>query len=238
MILLASYASAVTIAALWLWLNSSAARPHELESLPDVAPLEPNEFRYAPQNASMPQGHTLPLGAAQQLGYIKVEPLRVTRGPVRFSHYSDQAQSKPPTAPVLKLWLRFTNVSSDQLIAPLDRDLLLTRSYQHEQDAVLANQLVLPADKASGKPGYVIDHPLTSEWDLAGQKLGHRLKPGESVETYIPLEPGSADHLAGDLLWRVHFRKGYHDATGHGVTTMIEVPFSITDVQPESATPT
>jgi hypothetical protein len=236
LILLASYASAMTIAFLWLWMARNTARPHELESLPDVAPLGPNEFRYAPQNASMPAGHTLPLGAQKQLGYIKVEPLRVTRGPVQFAHYSDPSQSKPPTGPVLKLWLRFTNVSTDQLIAPLDAELLLTRSYQIESDIVLANQLLLPADKTSRKPAYVIDHPTTSEWDLAGQKLGHRLAPGESLETYIPLEPGSDAHLTGHLLWRVHFRKGYHDANGHGVTTMIEVPFSVADIQPEPAT--
>jgi hypothetical protein len=234
MILLASYASAITIAFLWMWLSRNTARPHELESLPDVAPLGPNEFRYAPQSATMPRGHTLPLGTARQLGYIRVEPLRVTRGPVQYAHYSDQTQSKPPTPPVLRLWLRFTNVSSDQQIAPLDAPLLLTRSYQVESDTVLANQLLLPADRTSQKPAYVLDHPLTSEWDLAGQNLGHRLKPGESLETYIPLEPGSNDHLTGDLLWRVHFRKGYHDATGNGVTTIIEVPFSTADIQPDS----
>lgn len=233
-ILLISYASAVTLACLWLLISRGMARPHELENLPDVAPLNANEFRYAPQSATMPRGHTLPIGGEQQLGNIRVEPLRVTRGPVAFTHFSDATQSKPPTEPVLKLWLKFTNVSEDQQIAPLDATLLFTRNVDIDTDTVQANQLILSAaDKVGQKPAFVLDQPVTSDWDLAGQQLGQRLKPGESLETYIPIDPGSADQLTGDLLWRVHFRKGFNDQTGHGVTTMIEVPFAQSDVESE-----
>lgn len=236
LILLGSYASAVTLAWVWLWLASQNARPHELESLPDVAPLNANEFRYAPQSASMPRGHTLPLGTAQQLGAIRVEPLRVSRGVVEFTHYSAAGSTRPATAPVLKLWLRFTNVSDDQLIAPLDSKLLFTRKYNDLGETELANQIVFPAERkaSGGSLAFMIEHPETSEWDLKGQQLGYRLKPGESLETYLPTQPGSADNLTGDLLWRVHFRKGYHAPTGHGVTTMIEVPFRETDISDEA----
>lgn len=235
LIVLASYASAVTIGFLWMWATRDSAEPHELESLPDVAPLKPNEFRYAPENAAMPRGHTLPLGDSEQYGHIEVEPLRITRGPVEFSHYASDEETRAPTEPVLKLWVRFTNRSDDQLIAPLDPVLLFTRTYQVETDTVLANQLVLPARSKSGaSAAHVLDHPVTSEWDLAGQQLGYRLKPGESMETYIPLDPRADIPPSQDLLWRVHFRKGYNDQTGHGVTTMIEVPFSSRDVRSET----
>lgn len=236
LILLASYASAVTLALGWLWMNRQTAQPHELESLPDVAPLDANEFRYVPQSAVMPPGHTLPLGGRQQLGFIEVEPLRVTRDPVEFTHYENPGDSRPPTVPVLKLWVRFTNVSKDQLIAPLDATLLFTRSYQSESDTILSNQLLLPADKAAGEaPAYMLDHPLSSEWDLKDQRLGYRLKPGESMETYVPVDPASTNSLMGDLVWRLHFRKGYNPQTGHGVTTMVEIPFDASQVVSESS---
>ena len=140
---------------------------------------------------------------------------------MEFTHYENPANTRPPTGPVLKLWVRFTNLSEDQRIAPLDATLLFTRSYQSETDTLLANQLVLPADKAAdAPPAYVLDHPQSSEWDLKGQRLGHRLKPGESLETYVPVDPESSAALTGDLVWRLHFRKGYNPQTGHGVSPL------------------
>ena len=238
LILLASYASAITLGFLWLLLTRQSADPHELESLPDVAPLDPNAFKYVPQNASMPSGHTLPLGQEERFGHVLVRPLRVTRGPVEFVHYSDGSQTRPKTEPVYKLWLRFKNVSDDQLIAPLDNRLLFKRKYDELGEPELANQLLYVAgsDSAEGRRAFVLDHPESSEWDLKGQQLGLGLKPGESIETYIPTQPGDGSELSGELLWRVHLRKGYHADTGHGVTTLIEVPFHAGDVQTEQTT--
>jgi hypothetical protein len=240
-VLLAAYASAMTIFCLWLLYQDRSPAPHVLESLPDVAPLKENEFRYAPASASMPPGHVLPLGSSQRLGHIRVEPLRITRGPVRYVHFSgDLRLKRPPTDAVLKLWLRFTNVSRDQVIAPLDAVLLFSRSLNGSDDSLLCNHIVRPAASAVGPDDDtqsvvpVLDHPLTSEWDLEGQSLGRALAPGESVETFVPLSVAETGLTAGAQRWRLHIRKGFHAASGHGVTTMFEVPFEITDVQPES----
>ncbi len=237
LIVLASYASAVTIALLYLLATDMSGRAHDLESLPDVAPLDVAEFQYAPQQASLPPGHELNIGESRQYGYIRVEPLRVTKGMVEFVHFSGHAlPSAPESVPAFKLWVRFTNVSKDQRIAPLDRLLLFKRDYLDESDQVLSNNFIKGrADRAETQPLlFVLDHPLTSEWNLKQQSLGVRLNPGESVVAFLPSQSEGMADVHGDLLWRMHIRKGYHAATGHGVTTLVEVAFNEDEIETET----
>lgn len=238
LVTLASYASAVTIVLLYLLIQRATADPSVLESLPDVPPLRQNEvMRRVPVNAEMPPGHTLRLGQEQRFGNILVEPLRVVREPLAFVHYSDRSNlTKPSTEPVLKLWVRFTNESHDQSIAPLDGQLLFTRDYQDETGEMQANQFVCSLDtkRAAGEPVLVYDHSASGEFDLVDQQLGRVLQPGESFETYIPTTEEALDSLTGQLVWRVHFRKGY-SPKGYGVTTVVEVRFDKSDIHSGSS---
>ncbi|QDU40264.1 hypothetical protein Mal4_46200 [Maioricimonas rarisocia] len=232
-VVLASYASAITLVAVYLWLKlaSAAAHPHHLESLPDVKPIPDGQFSEYDAAASMPAGHTLKLGESQTFGSIEVEVLRVTEDPIRFTHFSgDASRKRSASEPVLKLWLRFTNVSDEQVVVPLDAELLLKRAVNSNGEMLANNFVIRAEDKPAGEPRvFLFDHPMTSEWDLAQQELGRALEPGESFETYIPSAMDGLDQLDGDLLWRVHFRKG-HSPKGYGVTTLIEVAFSRSDV--------
>ncbi len=234
LILLASYASAVTLACLYLLMTVMQSRSHELENLPDVEPLEANEFRYAPQHALLPAGHTLPLGQQQQFGHILVEPLRITREPLEYVHFSGDTKQKHESTPsVLQLWVRFTNVSHDQVIVPLDRTLLFKREFDDESSQFLTNNFIR-SDRASsgdGSMAYILDHPLSSEWDIRNQHLGERLEPGESVEVFLPSQPEGLDQLDGPSVWRMHIRKGFHTPTGHGVTTLVDVVFDTQQIE-------
>lgn len=226
LVALISYASAATVGLVYLYSLYRSPNPHSLESLPDVPPLEEHEvFRWTPVESPMPPGHTLRLGEARRFGNIVVEPLRVDRGPLTFSHYSGTGEhQRAGSAPVLKLWVRFTNVSQDQRIAPLDARLLFARKGHGE--TTQANHLVFRRDvkDRNGPVVFAYDEPTTSEWDLAGQQLGRVLAPGESVETYLPTTEEGLEGLTGELLWRMHFRKGY-SPQGYGVTTLVEVAF-------------
>ena len=143
-------------------------------------------------------------------------------------HYSGSGESRPPTGPVLKLWLRFRNVSDDtsQVFMPLGRDIVFNRgttsrdSHQQRSNNFVYSQGVTPQP---GKVELLFDHVVDGDWDLAGQNLDRVLKPGESLETYLPTSESAASRLTGDLVWRIHFRKGVHPATRHGVTTLIDV---------------
>jgi hypothetical protein len=230
---LISYASAATLALIYLLFAISRSRPHALESLPDVPPLDVEHgevMKLAPADADLPPGHRLELGESRRFGNILVEPVRVVREPIAFEHFSGQTSvSKPPTRPVLKLWLRFTNVSDNQTIAPLDPNLVFRRAML--DSGPQANQIIRNVADQKGDVAQVLlyDHPISSEWDLSDQQLGVPLAPGESLETFLPSEEAGAD-LTGLLVWRVHFRKGY-SPRGYGVTTLVDVEFDAPTVQ-------
>jgi hypothetical protein len=174
----------------------------------------------------MPIGHTLRLGESQRFGNLRVEPLRIVREPGEFAHFSGQArQPRQPTRPILKLWLRFTNVAPAQAIPPLDPHLVFSRRFNSRGEVEAKNFVCRAADTARGRRlVFLYDHPETSEWDFVGQQLGRVLQPGESFDTFIPSTEEGLDQLTGELLWRVHFRKGY-SPRGYGVTTLVEVAF-------------
>lgn len=237
-LVLASYASAITLAFLFLLLLLSRMKTHPLENLPDVVPKIQNgevALEVAPPQADVPRLHVLPLGTTRRFGSVNVTPLRVTAGPLRFEHVlRDPTAARAASEPVLKLWLRFENVSGAQTFSPLDGLLLFKRHYQ-DAGTVLTNQFLCRAEerRRGGDLRYVFGLSPSSEFQIQGQNLGAVLRPGESVEMFVPSEEG-IDDLTGRLVWRVHFRKGYHPWTRHGVTTLIDVPFRRDDVQTES----
>lgn len=234
-----SYASAATIALIYVllaWLNS---RAHQLESLPDLRPeLHDGKAALilAPEDAPMPPGHTLALGETRRFGSVEVTPLRVTRGTIEFEHFSGRPDyRRAPSGPVLKLWLRFRNVSQDQRFAPLDRLLLLTRTFDQFGGDPRANNFVAPVDqkRRDGHRVFVYDLPVDGEYALVGQDAGKEIGPGEELVTFIPTTEEGLSALQGPLVWRVQFRKGYNPDSLRGVTTLIEVTFDSDEIQSE-----
>lgn len=237
-VLLLSYASAVTIALVVVLILLVVRREHALESLPDLKPkIRDKEvaLELVPEGAEMAYGHTLRLGESRRFGSVSVTPLRVTRGSLSFVHFSgDASNRRPATGPVLQLWLRIENVSSDQAFPPLDRKLILTRVAGDENLCHWrANNFVYVAAEKSenvGRHVLVYDLPEESSWEWSGEASDHVLKPGETLEACIPSAEEGIDDLQGDLLWRVHFRKGYHPESLRGVTTLIEVAFNSSEI--------
>lgn len=237
--MVASYASAMTLAFVFLLLTLGRIKTHPLENLPDVVPKIQKSgevaLQVAPPEANVAPGHLLALGESQRFGSLKVTPLRVTQGPLRFEHMLNDSAGRSTTEPVLKLWLRFENVSRDQEFMPLDSVLLFKRHYGDFGSRVLTNQFLCRADqrRRDGDLHHLYELSATSEFRIAGQNLETELGPGKSFETFIPSDE-HIDDLVGDLVWRVQFRKGYHHHTRHGVTTLIDVPFRRSDVKNES----
>lgn len=242
--LVASYASAVTLAFLiYLWMTMGPD-PHQLESLPDVIPKEKTkgviERNVVSENAPMPLGHTLELGQTQRFGNLEVTPLRVTREPLEFEHYAGEtSQTRPPSAPVLKLWLRFKNVSTDQEFMPLGADLVFHRGATKKSQRMRANNFVCKIDEKNkdGNLVMVYDHIIEDVWNLKGQNIERGLEPGDAFETFIPSADEGLDALTGKLIWRVHLRKGLNAKTGWGITTLIEVEFESGEIKSGSIAP-
>jgi hypothetical protein len=167
-----------------------------------------------------------------------VTPLRVERGPLEFEYFDAAADiTRPASDIVLKLVLRFENVSNDQEFTPLDAHLVFNKqSDSRRRAAAKANNFVCRADEKLDVARHVFVYDLSpdSTWLIRGENLGRDLKPGESVEAFIPTSEEGLDALAGPLLWRVHFRKGYNPTSLRGVTTVIEVPFRSEDIVPST----
>lgn len=239
-ILLASYASAVTLALILVLFQQGqrTGDPAQLESLPDIPPEQIDSLTFVPADVALPPGHRLELGESQRFGNLLVEPLRITRGPVVFEHYSgDAARLREDSEPVWKLHLRVTNVSEDQEIPPFDRHLTLRWVAVPNSSQEAFNNYITKRDADSGDVQRVslFRLPASSEWNIQGEHLGKILKPGESYETFLASEPVGLEELPEDVVWRVQIRKGF-GPSGNGVTTVFEVAFNKSDVQSAGST--
>ena len=146
-----SYASAVTLACLYLlWqvLAGGNVNP-DLESLPDLEPPTPKAGKVLTlwsisSNAPMNPGHTLKLGESQRYGSLRVTPIKVVREPIEFVHFDPSVKfERMKTAPVLKLYLKFENVSKDQEFKPLDDKLVYVREpHKKLTDVDVANNFL------------------------------------------------------------------------------------------------
>lgn len=240
-VLVLSYASAVTLAALYLgWqVTNGAGSASELESLPDVKPARGANgaigMDLVPVAAEMPAGHTLALGETRRFGNLEVTPVKVTRGPVKFEFYAgDDSQTKEDGDEILQLWFQFRNVSEDQSIAPLDA-LVFRRLLADDVNSIDRANTFVCATSQKKESGFRV---LTYEWNdrdiwnLRDQDVEYEIPPQETFETYVPTtEEGVAELLSdeGPYTWRVQFRKGYSPRQ-YGVTTVIEVEFDKADI--------
>ncbi len=236
-VLVASYASAVTLAFLYIWWRGSVATL----DLPDIRPKIDKNGQYGLSlipESPLPPAFRLKLGESKRYGNLMVTPLKVTKGPLEFVHFGDEKQTKPATqAPVLKLWVKFENVSSDQTFPVLDEQLLFQRVRDKDnptQDRS-NNYVCLQSErKRMGKRIPVYTFPIKGDWLLKGQQLDTPVKPHEAWETYIPSNDEDLSELKGPLTWRVHFRKGYNPESYRGVTTLVEVEFDSKDIEADA----
>lgn len=226
-----SYTILITFGLAWAIYRIFTAQTSNLESLPDIKPLKENVRNYVPQKAAMPPGHTLELAQTQRFGNIEVTPLKVTKDNLEIEGWD-------PEGPVLKLYLKFKNVSNDQTIVPLDGELLFDQNRRRSgpSEGPPANQFICKASEKRKNGEVVLVYARLADLDFKfrNQNLGRALKPGEEVTMYIPSETEGLEYLEGDLIWRVHFRKG-HSPKNYGVTTVFEVKFNSSDIQTNSA---
>lgn len=234
LIAVGSYASCVTLVLLYMLIRGQASN---LESLPDLVPPRGENGKvgmvYNPPKNSVAPGHVLTLGQTRRFGNVNVTPLKVTRGPVKFEHqFSQPGMTREPTPPLLKLWVKFENVSRNQTFTPLDPYLLFSRRSSALSGPIHANSFVATlADQRKGDPiSLIYEMSQDSEFRMVGQNLSIDLEPGEKLETFIPAEKDATD-LSGDMVWRFQFRKGYNPRSKRGVTTLIDVRFNSSEIK-------
>ena len=236
----AGYAIALTLLFLGLLFTGriSLFGNNALESLPDLRPLAPNEFRKVPDGAELPDGHVLRIGESRRFGDVMVTPVRLTREPLQFQGFlSGAIEAKLTTAPVLKLWITFENVSDDYAFPPFDAGLMSNRTPADSKEAAtLANTFLtigIPSGDSATTRRLNFLHTLDSNFVIVGQESAKSLMPGESLTTFIASSDEEGDFKTDDrtlFVWRVQFRKGVNVSSGNGVTTLIDIEFSGADV--------
>lgn len=239
-----SYSSTVTLVCVYLgWL---LMQRNPTLDLPDLAPPSKGENRvttllYVPAESMVHPAQQLMLGETRQYGALRVTPLRVTRGPLEFDLSGPaEGELRPPTKPVLKLHLQFENVSTSQEVIPLDRQLVFTKEPDRRHFGQFkANNFLCAAVDRSEPKRHVLVYDLSpaSEWMIRGENIDQPLPPGKSIVSFIPTTEEGWDALSGELVWRVHLRKGYNPGSLRGVTTLIEVNFNSSEIVDDSDAP-
>lgn len=214
MMLLASYASAVTLGLIWvLWTGRRVREGPEPDFLPP-ADTRPDPGRRADRShrliAPPPVAaeHLTTLGKMVRLGLIEATPLSITSGPVALDRGVVQRETKSGGDDALKLRLRLRNVSTETVIAPLDEAFLRERVSADPDSFIETN---------GGGPSIAM-YPLAveSEWSIAGQEI-RELKPGEVLETVVVSAPESRAKTSPEMTWRVRLRTDINHTDDLGV---------------------
>jgi len=239
---LPGYAIAVTLLLILLAITgriSLFSSAHPLESLPDVRPLQPGEFQIIPPDAPLPPEHALKLNESRRFGDVILTPLKVTHEPVTFEHFQTHTPEPRMTSDaVLKLWLRFENVATNYAFLPYDTTLMSLRHPEFATDESTRANSGLNMSGTDAAPRILnFLHPAGSNFLLTGQNVSHPVKPGEAVEVFVAsAELPETELTQSSWTWRVQFRKGVHQPSGHGVTTVVDVAFDTSEIQ-MAATP-
>jgi hypothetical protein len=201
LILLGSYASALTLALLWLILTGRVrgrepAAPATLptDSRPDLiqAPIRSERPPIAPDRLTT-------IGRPIRVGSLELTPLGVRVGRVTLVHaIAGRRQTRPGGSNALSLRLRLRNLSVKDPLIPLEREDV------REPDRGLPASFLETAEV-----GTIDVFPLAaqSEWSIEGQSFP-RLEPGEQAETVIVSEPDALGRVADPLTWRMRVHTG------------------------------
>ncbi len=210
MVLLGSYASAVTIAlAVLLWMGF-AKRPTTAPTLPNDSRIDP--ARRAASLPALADDRRVAIGHAVTVGSLEITPEGVEAGPVNLVRPDGGHRDGGPAALILKL--RLKNVSADATFAPLDPE------FVRNPDRGLCDTLI---ETPSG-PVEMYPLSVASEQRIEGQSFA-ALKPGEGRGVVLVSEADSRAKAEGAMTWRVRLRVD----PDHSI--VLGVPFSGDEVK-------
>lgn len=212
-LLLASYASAVTLGLVWVLWSGRKVR----EDVPDVSPTadaRPDPGRRADRShrveppKPIPAEQTTTLKQAVRIGQIEVTPLDITSGTVVLERNFNGRETRRGGSRALKLRLRLKNVSTDTVLAPFDE------AFVRERVGEVPDSYVETGD---GGPVIAL-FPLAveSELSIVGQSF-RELRPGEDFETVVVTVPDALVKMTSEMTWRVRLRTDVNHTDDLGV---------------------
>ncbi len=212
-VVLASYASALTLALGWLIWNGALNRPMQVvdrSGSVDSAASAATPIRVAP-------GLLAVLGQSLRVGELEWQPLNV-----RFERPALVTEKGRPRRTIesesLALRVRVRNLSQSARFAPLDPAFVRTPDQGPPESGIEAG------DRQIGP------YPLAvqSDWRIRGESF-EPLAPGEERTLLFFSEPIEPSELSPRMLWRLRVR------VRTGQTELLGVPFQAGDIRPAVA---
>lgn len=207
MVLLASYASAMTLALVWTLWKDNAREKATRDMEPNPAVVVPSASARQiglSRKVELPEPilgeHFARFGQPLVIGSLEITPLDVKRQDVqllRSNPYSPPARREGgKRALILRLKLR--NLTNDSVFAPLDQ------SYVRERGKQIVDTYLQTFDQ---ERIYPFPLAVESEWSIVGQDFTE-LRPGESRTVAIVSAADAPPDSAGPFTWRVRLRTG------------------------------
>jgi hypothetical protein len=220
-VLLGSYASAMTLACLWLVWQARRPEPPAADTIPSNSrPDLPSVNPAAPSAPiALPQDRITTLGQPLRRGAVELTPLEVRVGQVELAHVGvgGEADWRDGGPGALFLHIRLTNTSSDAAFAPLEA------AFVREPDRGRPESFL---ESPTGERIDTYPLPQASEWTIVGQSF-RELQPGESFETVLVSTAESAARFGPEMTWRVRLRTD----PAPGRTEMVGVRIRSSEVQ-------
>jgi hypothetical protein len=212
--LLASYASAVTLGLVWVvWSGRSLTHP-KVEPASTVAAdtssdpgLRAESSRRIATLPPIPSDRLTTLGRPIRIGQLEVLPLEVTTGRVTLVRVIKPVKVDKGAVAALKLRIRLRNQSPDAVFAPLDEAFLRERE-RGERDSFI--------DAGQGRRIEMFPLAVESEWAIQGQQF-RELGPGEAFETTVVSAANARGAVSPEMTWRIRLRTGINKTDVLGV---------------------
>jgi hypothetical protein len=200
-VILGSYASAVTLALVWMIITGRAhfspltAPTIAADSRPD---LGADGKRALPPLDPIPNDRIASLGKAIRLGQIEITPLELRSGSVRLLHFVPDGarQRKNGGQGALTLKIGLKNLSKDTVLTPLEP------AFVRKPDRGMPDCVI-----ETGRGERIEPYPLAlqSEWRIEGESFSE-LKPGQAIETIIVSDNDARARLSDPMIWRFRIR--------------------------------
>ncbi len=212
-ILLTSYASALTIALLWLiWTGRVWQGPAGPPSIPSDSLESVESGAFLRNLPSLPIGRRTSIGKPLQVGDLEITPLTVASR--QESLVALNGRKSKAEAGTLTLTLRLRNLSDDETFTPFEPQ------FVRAPDRGIPESVLVAGDE----PIFPYPLALQSEHAIQGQNFDP-LPPGAEREQTIVSAPDAIDKLTPSMTWRLRVR------TGPDQTDTIGVDFQKGDVE-------
>ncbi len=197
MILVGSYASAVTLALIWMLWQGTGRTGSAAPTIPASSrmAIDSNDgSAFVAELPEIPTERLTAIGRPLRIGDLEITPLEIRTAPVRLVS-ATSGRHREGGKDALELRLRIRNLSQSEIFAPLEP------AFVREPDRGVPESLIVAEDHP------ILPYRLAtqSEWEINGESFAE-LEPGEERETVVVSEADALAKVTPSMTWRLRLR--------------------------------